>query len=126
MDRIHSQVLFRISFSSLLFKNLKIKKHKTIILPVVLYGYKTLSLTLWKAGENCIMVSWYASPNIDRVFKSSWMEWMEDVARVGDMNNVHIILIGIYMCRWEDDVRKELREVGWGGVRWMHLTQVRD
>jgi hypothetical protein len=32
--------------SHLISKNLKIKIYKTIILPVVLYGYKTWSLTL--------------------------------------------------------------------------------
>jgi hypothetical protein len=32
--------------SSLLFKNLKIKIYRTIILPVVLYGWETWSLTL--------------------------------------------------------------------------------
>ena len=32
--------------SSLLSKNLKIKLYRTIILPVVLYGCETLSLTL--------------------------------------------------------------------------------
>ena len=32
--------------SSLLSKNLKIKVYRTIILPVVLYGCETLSLTL--------------------------------------------------------------------------------
>jgi hypothetical protein len=32
--------------SSFLFKNVKIKIHRTIILPVVLYGYETWSLTL--------------------------------------------------------------------------------
>ena len=32
--------------SRLLFKNLKIRIHKTIILPVVLYGCETWSLTL--------------------------------------------------------------------------------
>ena len=32
--------------SSLLSKNLKIKIYRTIILPVVLYGYETRSLTL--------------------------------------------------------------------------------
>ena len=32
--------------SSLLSKNLKISMYRTIILPVVLYGYNTLSLTL--------------------------------------------------------------------------------
>jgi len=32
--------------SSLLFKKLKIKIHRTVILPVVLYGCETWSLTL--------------------------------------------------------------------------------
>ena len=32
--------------SSLLSENIKIKKDKTVILPVVLYGYETWSLTL--------------------------------------------------------------------------------
>jgi len=35
-------------FSSLLSKNTKIKIHRTIILPVVLYGCETWSLTLMK------------------------------------------------------------------------------
>ena len=36
--------------SSLLSKNLKIKIHRTIILPVVLYGCETWSLTLRNVG----------------------------------------------------------------------------
>jgi len=28
--------------------------------------------------------------------------------------------------RWEDNIRMELREIGWEGVVWMHLTQERD
>jgi len=35
-----------LSSSSFLSKNLKIKKYRTIILPVVLYGCETWSLTL--------------------------------------------------------------------------------
>ena len=34
--------------SSLLSKNLTIKVYRTIILPVVLYGCETWSLTLWE------------------------------------------------------------------------------
>ena len=34
--------------SSLLFKNLKINIYRTVILPVVLYGCETWSLTLWE------------------------------------------------------------------------------
>jgi hypothetical protein len=28
--------------------------------------------------------------------------------------------------RWEDDIRMDLREVGWEGVDWMHMSQDRD
>jgi hypothetical protein len=34
-------------FFCLLSKNIKVRIHKTIILPVVLYGCETWSLTLW-------------------------------------------------------------------------------
>ena len=34
--------------SRLLSKNLKIKIYRTVILPVVLYGCETWSLTLWE------------------------------------------------------------------------------
>ena len=37
--------------SRLLSKNLKLKIHRTIILPVVLYGCETLSLTLRRKGS---------------------------------------------------------------------------
>jgi hypothetical protein len=25
-------------------------------------------------------------------------------------------------CRWEDNVKRDLREIGWGGMDWIHLT----
>jgi hypothetical protein len=28
--------------------------------------------------------------------------------------------------RWEDRIRVDLREIGWGSVRWLHLAQERD
>jgi hypothetical protein len=28
--------------------------------------------------------------------------------------------------RWEDGIKMDLREIGWGGVEWIHLTQDRD
>jgi hypothetical protein len=42
-------ILFRIFLSSrLLSRNVKIETYKTIILPVVLYGCETWSLTFWE------------------------------------------------------------------------------
>jgi hypothetical protein len=34
--------------------------------------------------------------------------------------------LGRPMCRWEDNIRMNLREIGWEDVDWMHLTQDRD
>jgi ribosome biogenesis protein Nip4 len=28
--------------------------------------------------------------------------------------------------RWEDNIRMDLREIGWGSVDWMHLAQDKD
>jgi hypothetical protein len=28
--------------------------------------------------------------------------------------------------RWEDNIKMDLREVGWGGVDWIHLAQDRQ
>jgi hypothetical protein len=29
-------------------------------------------------------------------------------------------------CRWEDNIRIDLREIGWEGLDWIHLSQNRD
>ena len=49
---------------SLLSKNLKIKIHKTIIFPVVLYGYEAWSLTL---REEC-RLRVFENRNLSRIF----------------------------------------------------------
>jgi hypothetical protein len=28
--------------------------------------------------------------------------------------------------RWEDGIKMDLREIGWGGVEWIHLAEDRD
>jgi hypothetical protein len=75
--------------SGLLFKNTKIKIYRTIILPVVLYGCETCSLTLteehrlrvfrhkrdevtreWRRLHNEELDEMCSSPNIIRVIKS--------------------------------------------------------
>jgi hypothetical protein len=29
-------------------------------------------------------------------------------------------------CRWEDNIKMDLREIGWGGMDWIDLAQDRD
>jgi len=54
---------------------------------------------------------------------------------MGKMRNAYKILVrkpewkkplGRHRCRWEDNIRINLREIGWEGVDWMHLAQDKD
>jgi hypothetical protein len=66
----------------------------------------------------------------------SWMiRWAERVALMGDMRNAYRLLVGKPggkrplgrpKHRWEDNIRRNLREIGWEVVDWMHLAQDRD
>ena len=106
----------------LLSKNLKIKIYRTVILPVVLYGCETWSLTLrverklrvfenrvlrrifrprrdevtgeWRKLHNEELNDLYSSPNIVRVIKSRRMRWAGHVARVGEERGVYSVLVG--------------------------------
>jgi hypothetical protein len=57
------------------------------------------------------------------------------VARMGEGRNVYRVLVGKPegksprgrpRRRWEDVFKMDLREIGWGGVEWLHLTWDRD
>jgi len=106
----------------LLSKNLKIKIYRTAILPVVLYGCETWSLTLREernlrvfenrvlrrifgprrdevTGElrrlhNAELNDLYSLPNIVRVIKSRRMRWAGHVARKGEERGVYRVLVG--------------------------------
>ena len=108
--------------SRLLSKNLKIKIYRTIILPVVLYGCESWSLTLrqerrlrvfengvlrrifgpkrddvtgeWRKLHNEELKGLYSSPNIVRVIKSRRMRWAGHVARMGEGRGVYRVLAG--------------------------------
>jgi hypothetical protein len=77
----------------------------------------------------------YASPDIIRQIKLMRMRWVGHVARVGEGRNVYRVLVGKPegkrqlerpRPRWEDGIKMDLREIGWGGVEWIHLAQDRD
>ena len=109
-------------YSRLLSKNLKIKIYRTIILPMVLYGCETCSLTFregrrlrvfenrvlrkvfgpkrdevtgeWRKLHNEELNDLYSLPNIVRVVKSRRMRWAGHVARLGEDSGVHRVLVG--------------------------------
>jgi hypothetical protein len=96
--------------------------HKTIILPVVLYGCETWSLTLreeyrlrvfdnrvlrrifgpkrdevtggWRKLHNEELHGMYSSPSIVRVIKARRMRWARHVARMWEVRGAYNVLIG--------------------------------
>jgi hypothetical protein len=147
--------------SILLSKNLKIKIYKTVILPLVLYGCETWSLTLreehgLRVFENRVLRkilgpkrdedgscrklhndelhSLYSSPNIVGVIKTRRTTWAGHVARMGEGRGVYRVLIGRPggkrplgrpRCRWEDNIKLDIMEIGIDGVNWIQLAQDR-
>ena len=77
----------------------------------------------------------YSSPNIVRVIKWRRMIWAGHVARMGEERAVYRVLVGKPegrrplgrpRCRWVDNIRMDLQEVGCGYVDWIGLAQDRD
>jgi hypothetical protein len=63
------------------------------------------------------------------------MRWVGHVARRGEVRGAYNILVGKpegrrplgkSMHRWEDNIKIDFREVGFGDVDWIHLSQERD
>jgi len=99
-----------------------VKIYRTIILPVVLYGCETWSLTMqeerklrvfenivlrrifgprrdevmqeWRRLHNVKLNDLYSSPNIVQVIKLRRMRWAGHVARMGEERGVYRVLVG--------------------------------
>jgi hypothetical protein len=76
----------------------------------------------------------YSSPNIIRMIKSRRMKWAWHVARMGETRNAYRILVGkpegkrplrSPRRRWVDNIKMDLREIGWDGMDWIALAQDR-
>ena len=107
--------------STLLSKNIKIQVYRTIILPFVLCGSETWSLTLrevrrlrmyktrvlrifgprwdkvmgeWRKLHNEELSDLYSSPNIIQVIKSRGLKWVELVACMGERRGMYRVFMG--------------------------------
>jgi hypothetical protein len=86
----------------------------------------------WRKLHNEELHNLYSSPSIIRVIKSRWMRWAGHVARMGERRNAYRILVGKLegkrplrrpRRRWVDNIKMNLREVGWDGRDWIDLVE---
>ncbi|KAJ4429614.1 hypothetical protein ANN_21800, partial [Periplaneta americana] len=68
----------------------------------------------------------YSSPDIIRNIKSKRLRWAGYVARMGESRNAYRVLVGRPRRRWEDNIKMNLREVGYDDREWINLAQDRD
>jgi hypothetical protein len=89
----------------------------------------------WRRLHNKEFYALYSSPNIIWVMKSRRLRWAEHAARMGERGGAYRALVaepegrrplGRPRHRWEDNIKMDLREVGWGSVDWIDLAQDRD
>jgi hypothetical protein len=89
----------------------------------------------WRRLHNEELNDLDSSPNIIRVIKSRRLRWAGHVARMGAERGAYRILVGRPegrrplgrpRRRWEDNIKTDIREVGWGDMNWIELAQDRD
>ena len=89
----------------------------------------------WRKLHNGELSDLYCSLNIVRVIKSRRMRWAGYVARMGERRGMYRVLVGKPegkrplgkpRCRWEDNSKMDLQEVGCRGLDRVVLAEDRD
>jgi hypothetical protein len=101
-----------------------------------IFGPKSDEVTgEWRKMHNEELHNLYSSPDIIRQVKSRRMRRAGHVARMGEERKVYKVLVGNPegkrplgrpRRRWEDGIRMDLMEIGFGDVDWIRVAQDRD
>jgi hypothetical protein len=89
----------------------------------------------WRKLQNEELHGLYSSPSIVRVIKARRMRWAGRMVHLGEVRGAYNILVGKPegrrplgrpRRRWEDNIKRDFREIGFGDVDQIHLAQDRD
>ena len=100
-----------------------------------IFGSKRDENGEWRRLHNEELHSLSGPPNIVRVIKSRRLRWVDGVAGTEESRGAFKILtgkptgkrpLGRPRCRWEDNIRMVLKEIGINTRNWVDLAQDRD
>ena len=89
----------------------------------------------WRKVHNEELNDLYCSRNVVRVIKSRRMRWAVHVTRMGEVRGAYRVLVGKFegkrplrrpRLRWEDNIKMDLENTGYGGMDWIELVQDRE
>ncbi|KAJ4442285.1 hypothetical protein ANN_12153 [Periplaneta americana] len=110
--------------------------YETVLVLRKIFGAKRDEVTgEWRKLHNTELHALYSSPDIIRNIKSRRLRWAGHVAHMGESRNTYSVLVGRPerkkslgrpRRRWEDNIKMDLREVGYDGRDWIGLAQDRD
>ncbi|KAJ4436360.1 hypothetical protein ANN_18992 [Periplaneta americana] len=125
--RENTEILVEASKRLRVFENKVLRK---------IFGAKRDEVTgEWRKLHNGELHALYSSRDIIRNIKATRLRWVGHVARMGESRNAYRVLVGRPegkrplrrpRRRWEDNIKMDLREVGYGGRDWINLAQDRD
>ncbi|KAJ4445703.1 hypothetical protein ANN_12388 [Periplaneta americana] len=112
------------------------KLHNAELHALKIFGAKRDEVTgEWRKLHNAELHALYSSPDMIRNIKSRRLRWAGHVARMDESRNAYRVLVGRLegkrplgrpRRRWEDNIKMDLREVGYDGRDWINLAQDRD
>jgi hypothetical protein len=89
----------------------------------------------WRKLHNEELHGLYSSPSVVRVIKARRMRWAGHVVRMGEGSGEYNISVGRPegrrplgkpRRRWEDNIKMDLREIGFEDVDWIRWVQDRE
>jgi hypothetical protein len=89
----------------------------------------------WRKQRNEELHNLYSSPDIIRMIKSGRMSLTGHVAPMGEKRNAHRVLVGRpegkrplgrLRRRWVDNIKIDVKVIGWDGMDWIDLAEDRD
>jgi hypothetical protein len=99
-----------------------------------IFGPKREEDGTWKKLHSNELHSLYSSPNTLRLIKSSRMRWAGHMARMEEGRGVKRVFVGRPegkrplgrpKRRWEDNIKRDIREIGIDEANWIRLAQNR-